>query len=144
MKNRKFVLSVMIILTVLSCCTMVFAESYSSTLSVSSQWDGAGRTYSTGTQLHCNCYDTYLSTPFTPHTSDKLYIQAQKNDFLWIFYHNVGSEVSKTVYSNSFTNVYSSFPMEGSGQYRFRFTKRDVNWGGQEAIKSDNVQMSSN
>lgn len=144
MKEKRVLAIMMVMVTILACSTMVFAESYNSTLSVTTQWDGSSRSFSSGSTLYCNCFNTYLDTPFAQqHSSDMLYIQALKNDFAWIIYHKVGSEVGTTVYSNGYTSVYSSFPMDGSGSYKFRFTKRDASWGAQEAIKSNNVQMTS-
>lgn len=146
MKIKKMILPVlMIATTVLSCGMMVSAESYKSTLCISSTFDGKSRKYTKGSTLYCNVYNAYLDTPFSAnHKSDVLYIEALKNDWAWIFYHKVGSQQSKTVYYNKKVDVCTSFKFDGSGDYKFRFTKRDaLKYGGQETIVSKNVQMGS-
>ena len=144
-KSKQRILSLLMTFSVFILMgSMVYAESYSSTLSVTTYHMGNGRTYS-GTTMHISCSDTYLQTNEPNHESDMLWIELEKNDFLWIIYHEVGSDDATTIYKpGAYTHVSGSWTMDGNGSYRFCFTKRDTQYGSSESIKSNNVNMWSN
>lgn len=139
-KQHRALLNILIISVLLLFVSTVYAESYYSTLDVSSRIDGAGRYYS-GSTINISCYDTYLSTVFE-RFEDTLEIICHKKGFLGIYYQ-LGSTQIVTIPAYGHTTASGSWTMNGSGTYRFRFIKGRW-WGIQEKIISNDVYMWSN
>jgi len=136
-RSNQKLLSITLVLSILMIIGLaVHAESYTSTLNVSSRVEGTGRYYS-GSTINCKCSNAYLSTVFNT-TADTLRIGCFKRGFLG-FYYEVGSSVVGTVSVDDYTTVSGSWTMDGNGTYRFRFEKGIWN-GMQEKILSSQSQ----
>lgn len=121
MKKLKGFIALLIVVSVFSIPIVVFASSYSSTLSLYSTWTGASRDYN-GNNITIDCdSDTY---PVWPIHSYYYSVQLYRDNPWWIGDDYIGSSSFPVNGSDSAT-----WTSVGAGKYYFRFSKTiDYNW----------------